>query len=340
VWVRSPIGLAVGSEPRRRLAFHRRKRDDLRRVCARIGMIRPVLWTFSPEHSAYAGAVDESLMVYHVADDLGAMSAHADSVRELERRHVDASDLVLVVSERLLSRFAGTGKAHRLPNAADAAHYRRILAGDEAAPLEAFADAVERPRLTPPEYVGAPRPILLYGGATYQWFDAGLFLELARLRPRWTFALVGPPGRALSRARLPGNVLAVGRKPYDAFPWYVACADAAVMPWRDDDITRSADPIGLYEYLLCGKPVVASPFPAALERGRLVRTAGTAEEFALAVQATLEEDRTGGAARERIRFGFENTWEDRAAAALSLITERQAARAATGGPHGGPKEGS
>lgn len=331
VWLTSPIALAVSSEPRRRLEFHRRQRDDLRRVCARLGMRRPVLWTFSPEHRAYAGAVDESLTVYHVADDLAAMSAHPDQVREMERRHIDSADLIFVVSERLLSRVAGTGRAHRLPNAADARHYRETLTGDARAPLPAFADAVESPRLMPREFAGAPRPILLYGGATYRWFDAELFLDLARLRPDWTFAVVGPPGRRLARSRLPGNVLMVGRKPYDEFPWYVACADAAVMPWRDDEITRSADPIGLYEYLLCGKPVVASPFPAALERGGMVRTARTAPEFALALEAALDEDRGREAVLERMRFGFENTWEDRAATALALISERLAARAGEGG---------
>jgi glycosyltransferase involved in cell wall biosynthesis len=308
----------------KRLVFHRRRRKGLRRLCARLGLTHPVLWTFSPEHAPYVGAVDEALTVYHVADDLPAMSAHPEEVRELERAHADAVDLIFVVSERLLSRFSATGKAHRLSNAADASHYRMVLAGDPNASLSAFAAAVGRPEAVPPEFAGAARPILIYGGATYQWFDSDLFLDLARRRPRWTFAVVGPPGR-LARERRPGNVLLVGRKPYAEFPRYVASADAAVMPWRDDEITRSADPIGLYEYLLCGKPVVASPFPAALERGELVRTARTSDEFIRALEASLEEDRQSEIVLSRTRFGFENTWEHRAATALEFVAERLAA---------------
>jgi glycosyltransferase involved in cell wall biosynthesis len=330
VWVESPVVLAASAEPRKRLAFHRRRAGRLGRLCARLGFRAPVLWTFSPEHGAYAGAVGESLTVYHVTDDLAAMSAYPEQTREMERRHVAAADLVLAVSSALTKRLEATREVHRLPNAADARHYRRIVAGDASAPLETFAEALERPRVVPREFVDTDGPILLYGGAAYHWFDADLFLDLARLRPRWTLAVVGPVGKELARRALPANVLLVGRKPYDVFPWYVAAADVAIMPWRDGGFSRHADPIVLYEYLLCGKPVVASPFPAALERGRLVRVARTGGEFAAAVEAALDERSDPGAARERIEFGFGNTWEDRAATALELIATRPTPRGERG----------
>ena len=57
----------------------------------------------------------------------------------------------------------------------------------------------------------------------------------------------------------------------------------------------------------------------------MVRTARTASEFAEAVEAALDVDRDRGAARERMRFGLENTWEERASEALSLIEDRLAA---------------
>jgi glycosyltransferase involved in cell wall biosynthesis len=212
-----------------------------------------------------------------------------------------------------------TGKAHRLPNAADARHFRRVLAGDAEAPVDVFERAAAAPSRVPPEFASVRRPILLYGGATYQWFDTDLFLELASMRPDWTFAFVGPTMGRLAEGGLPDNVLPVGRRSYSEFPWYIAAADVAIMPWKDDAITRNADPIGLYEYLLCGKPVVASPFPAALERGQLVTIAGTAEEFAAGVEAALAEGRDCEERRARMAFGFENTWEDRARRALDLV---------------------
>jgi len=330
-WVLSPIVLASRSNPHSRLAFHERATGRLRAVSDSLGLENPVLWTFTPEHRPYIGTMDESLVVYHVADDLPAMSKYPEAMAELEAAHVKAADVLFVVSEALMEKFRGTGKAHRLPNAADARHFRRVIAGDESAPLESFAGAVARPSRVPSEFADVQGPIMLYGGATYQWFDTELFLELAELRPDWTFAFVGPTQGRLAQGGLPDNVLPVGRRSYEEFPWYVAAADVAIMPWRDDAITRNADPICLYEYLLCGKPVVASPFPAALERGDLVRTATTAGEFAAAIADALDEKPAGEAAVARMRFGFENTWEKRAQQALECIASARRSQVCGGG---------
>lgn len=333
-WVLSPLVLSNRSAPRSRLAFHERSVVRVREASRKLGLVRPVLWTFTPEHGPYIGKLDESVTVYHVADDLPAMSADPGAMAEMEARHAGRVDLILTVSGALLDKFAHTGKAMRLPNAADVRHYCRVIAGSEDAAPDEFVRALSSRDRVPPEFAGARRPILLYGGATYQWFHTELFLELAERRPDWTFAFVGPTTGRLARGGLPPNVLAVGRRSYEEFPWYVASSDVAIMPWRDDEITRNADPIGLYEYLLCGKPVVATPFPAALERGELVRTARSADEFVSAIEDALAETKPGDRAAERVRFGFENAWEDRARAALEGMGARIAARDAAGGPAG------
>jgi glycosyltransferase involved in cell wall biosynthesis len=332
-WVLSPVRLAHSSAPDARAAFFRHAAPRVRSAARRIGIHDPVVWAFAPEHVACAGLLGEALLVYHAADDPSAMSRHPTETAALEGRMLAAADLVFVSSQALLDARARSGNVHRLPNAADRAHYSRILCGDPAAPVEALLAAAARPRQRPPELRGVDRPVLLYGGAVYGWFDEGLLLSLAAARPEWLFVLVGPVAGALRSAALPSNVLSVGRKPYAEFPWYVAAADVAIMPWRDGAITRHADPIMLYEYLLCGKPVVATPFPAALERGPFVRTASGPEAFAVAVEEALAEPRDSAQAAARARFGFSNTWEDRAARALSLIAA--ALRAGPRTPGGG-----
>jgi UDP-galactopyranose mutase len=330
-WVMSPIRLAHSSAPDARALFFRRAAPRIRAAARRVGISDPVVWAFAPEHAACAGLLGETLLVYHAADDPTAMSRRPAETSALEGRMLAAADLVFVSSQALLDARAGTRNVHRLPNAADRAHYAQVLCGDESAPAGALLAAAARPSRRPPELRGADRPVLLYGGAVYEWFDAELLFSLAAMRPEWLFVLVGPVAGPLRSAALPANVLRVGRKAYVEFPWYVAAADAAIMPWRDGPITHHADPIMLYEYLLCGKPVVATPFPAALERGPLVRTASGPDAFAAAIEDAIAEPRDSAAAAARTRFGFSNTWEDRAARALSLISASLGAKVGTGG---------
>ena len=57
------------------------------------------------------------------------------------------------------------------------------------------------------------------------------------------------------------NVRWLGPKPYSELPRYVAAFDVGLIPYVENDYTRSCFPLKLYEYLAAGKPVVASGLP-------------------------------------------------------------------------------
>jgi glycosyltransferase involved in cell wall biosynthesis len=332
-WVFSPILPVHPSSPEARAAFHRRSARAVRSAARRAGIERPVVWAFSPEHAGAAGLLGERLLVYHAADDPASMSRHPEAAAALEARMLSLADLVFVSSQALLeSRRAAAGeKVHRLPNAADRRHFARVLCGDHGATSDALLAAASGTRAAPPGLPADGRPVVLYGGAAYAWFDWELLARAAELRPDWLFALVGPTGGRARPAGLPANVVAVGRRPYEQFPRYVAAAGVAVLPWRDCAFSANADPIVLYEYLLCGKPVVATPFPAALERGPLVRTASGPEAFVAACDDALSEPAGSAIAAARARFAFANSWEDRAATALARIGAALLRKSAAGG---------
>jgi UDP-galactopyranose mutase len=328
--VLSSVVVAAGSDPDRRARFIETSAARIRRAQEELGLSNPVVWAFAPEHVACRGRLGESLFVYQASDEPAAMSRRPEATTALEERMLERADLIFVVSEALLKTKSRAGKTLRLPNAADRRHYARVLAGDPDAGLDTFVEALASPRAIPADVESLSRPLILHGGAAYGWFDAGLFLEVVGMRPQWTFLLVGPVGAQLRSVRLPANVRAVGRKSYDDFAGYVAAADAAILPWRRGLFSENADPIVLYEYLLCGKPVVATEFPAALERGSLVRTARTAGDFVAALDVALADDVVPSDVRARVAFGFANTWEDRAARALEIIDSRIDGREVSG----------
>jgi glycosyltransferase involved in cell wall biosynthesis len=313
-WVLSPV--VLDNRSRRRGAFHARMRGTVAGAARRVGIERPVLWTFAPAHEAYVGALDERLVVYQAADDPRAFSSDPDRTAVQERRLIERADVVFASSVRLAQERAWSGKARRLANAADARHFARVLGWRADGCAEDVLRAVRASR-RPPD-LPSRGGVVLYGGAAYEWFDDDLLAETAARRPSLTFVLVGPSCARVSSRRFPPNVRLLGRRGYDAFPRYVASADCAVIPWRRGVFSEYADPIVLYELLLCGVPVVATSFPAAVERGRLVRTADAPADFAEALDDAIGAD-DPEVVLDRVRFGLSNTWEDRVEEATSAI---------------------
>ncbi len=322
LWVLSPVALSVSSNPARRTRDVERLIPRVTAAVDRLGLQERILWCFAPEHAALAGRLEERAVVYSAADEPAAFSSAPETTREMERRMLDVADLVFVVSEALLDARSAHANVHRLPNAADVPHFMRVLAGDPAVGIAEFTEALGDAS-APDDFEQLPRPVLMYGGAAYEWFDFDLIRDVADMRPGWTIALVGPGGAG---ERLPTNVVRLGRRPYDEFPRYVASCDVAIIPWRDGLFSRHADPIVLYQYLLCGKPVVATPFPAAVERGGLLETAQGADAFVDAVERALATGTDPDLCAERTAFGLANTWQDRAAEAARLVEAAVATR--------------
>lgn len=215
----------------------------------------------------------------------GALAAAEDAI-------LAAADLVTGTSEPLLERLRRTRPdAFLLPNAADA-----DLFGALADP------APDAGRLT----VG-------YAGAVDDWFDFDLLAAAARLRPNWSFEIVGAvEGRRPSPARFPENVVFAGERPYSEMTAVRARFDVEIIPFRLSALTHATDPVKLYEALAAGRGVVATPMRAlASLMGRdLVRFASTPEEL---VRQVASAAAAGPAEIERRRaFARENTWDARA----------------------------
>ena len=86
-------------------------------------------------------------------------------------------------------------------------------------------------------------------------------------------------------------------------------ADAALVPYAINDLTRSVFPMKVYEYLAAGLPVVTTPLPALAEITGVV-VAADAPATVAAVERALAED---GPAARRARSAAvrENSWDAR-----------------------------
>ena len=110
-----------------------------------------------------------------------------------------------------------------------------------------------------------------------------------------------------------------GYRQYDEIPDYVGSFDACIIPFHDDELTRGADPLKLYEYLAAGKPVISTAIPRSLEFSDVVDIAFGTDEFVSAIDAALSDD--NGARERRIAAARPHSWNGRFKTIVDLTRE-------------------
>jgi glycosyltransferase involved in cell wall biosynthesis len=169
-----------------------------------------------------------------------------------------------------------------------------VLYAPNVADTAAFATALHDGPLDP-AIAALPRPRVVFTGAVVATkLDVSLLAAVARARPAYAFALVGPTGMGdpstdVSALEAVPNIHLLGGRHRDELPAVLRGADAGIIPYASNQLTGSIFPMKVYEYLAAGLPVVASGLPA-LRDVEAVASAGDPEAFAVALDEALAAD--------------------------------------------------
>lgn len=283
-----------------------------RRAVRRLGLERPILWGYVPQAEVLLEALDPALVVYHCVDDIAAQPGiDAASFRAAEERFAGRADLVLASAPALAERLRTiSSNVLDAPNVADTSSFATAL---EPGPVDAALDALPHPR------------VVFTGAVVTTKLDLPLIAGLARARPEWSIALVGPVGPGdphadVSPLEREPNVHLLGGRTREELPAVLRGADAGIIPYARNPLTASIFPMKVYEYLAAGLPVVATPLPAIAGVAE-VETAADAGEMARLLEAAMAGDEPARrAARSAAAAG--HSWEARLeqiAAAISAI---------------------
>jgi glycosyltransferase involved in cell wall biosynthesis len=296
----------------------------LRRVLERLRFQKPILWLFLPEMEIFVGRFDEKLVIYHIVDEYAGYSGVSATwrpvVQQMEDQLARRADLVFVTSPELLERKRALNQRIVLiPNAVD---YQAFCAVADRGPKAAL----------PADMANIRPPVAGYVGAINDKLDLPLLLQVARQCAQWSFALVGPitiqaaEGRqALEALRVLPNVHVLGPKSVADVPRYVAACAVCLLPYQINEWTRHIDSLKLYEYLACGKPVVATDVPTARRFSEAVRIVTDEGEFISSMNNALKEDSPAMQARRR-ELAAQNTWEQRVSVLSAAIEKSLSAR--------------
>ena len=273
-----------------------------------------ILWLYDPTAFELVGRVGEDMTVYDVVDDyaeqVGPDARRRRFVAAADEAAASRSQVVFATTNGLYERqVARNPETHLVRNGADFAHFSHTNG-------------------TAPEVGALSGPVIGFAGnLTAEKVDLDLLEAAARMRPEWSFVLVGPPAEnaraGLRRLEGLGNVHVLGFRPYDELPAYVSGFSVGVIPYRSTAYTRNCSPLKVFEYLAAGKAVVASGVPELGGMEPDVALADGAEAFVAAVESALAADSSDAVERRR-QLAEKNTWDARTERLLGLVGGRLA----------------
>ena len=267
------------------------------------------LWTFAPDVPYLIKAFNEECSVYYCTDEYRQFEGlDTDHIVEAERELLDRADVVVTTSEPLWH--------NRRAERPDAALVRHGVDFDH------FATAWRSSLAIPKDLADIPRPIFGYFGLVHHWVDRALLAEVARLRPQYSFVILGDCKADVSELERLPNVFLLGRRSYDVLPAYASAFAAGLLLFNRSEMTRSVNPVKMTEYLAAGLPVVSTPLPEARRfEGRVVIADG-APSFAKACDGVLASDDVDRQAISEIVSS--ETWESTVEQLSEIVLGRMA----------------
>jgi glycosyltransferase involved in cell wall biosynthesis len=270
-----------------------------------------VLWMTNPRCYSILKIVRPRLVVYRMADDIGAFPTEPAVSGQLEEALCRRADIVVATAARLVDKAKQwSNNVYHLPNGVD-------------------FDFFTAPGLeVPVDLATIPHPRVLYIGAIDSWFDFDTLDLAARRLQQFSFVLIGPVtgGQPVSQklaalTQLP-NVHVLGSRPFDQVRNYMRHADIGVIPFLSNQLTHSISPIKLFEYLASGLAVVARRLQETERVAAPVGLYETADEFVEQLQ--MASTSSDVAKEKAIAFARENSWACRFEFVQQLIQTRLA----------------
>jgi beta-glucosidase/6-phospho-beta-glucosidase/beta-galactosidase/glycosyltransferase involved in cell wall biosynthesis len=270
---------------------------------------KPLLWYYSPMDSAWSlGHFENRGVVYDSMDELSQFTGAPKALVANEERLMAHADIVFTGGYELWLK-----KKQRHDNV----HF--FGCGVE---FDHFAKAQDPTTAIPADIDFMCRPILGWFGVVDERVDYAMVGEMARLRPNWSFAMVGPVVK-VDPNHLPHapNLFWLGGREYPVLPNYCRAFDICMMPFAINKATQYINPTKALEYFATGRPVISTPVKDVVRQYTgLVDIVGTAEEFVRAADQWLASPDPARLARcmERAKAG---SWESTVQSMQELIKQ-------------------
>lgn len=275
-------------QPLDRLAI----RNEVRRMKSVAGPHQDLIFLVShPSFGTYLDYFGDHPVIYFAEDAHSLIPGWSEEDHLIEEALVRRANLIIACAESMAKELPADGpaRARILPNGVD---------------FDAFRAGPSRP--CPDDLAAVPHPRIGYTGSINLKVDFKLIAAIARRRPDWNWALVGPVGvgetagmeahpdvaTSLAACRDLPNVHFLGKKPFHELPAYVGHMDVNTMCYRTDGQGwwKAIDPLKSNEYMAAARPVVSADLKNVRPFANAIDIAGSEDEWIAAIDRALSTD--------------------------------------------------
>lgn len=200
-----------------------------------------VIWFDSSIFAFFLDEIEYKLSIMRIADYSKGFSGMWPNYYLKEVELINRVDKIVVSAENLKEKYNIKEK----PN---------VLYAPNGLDIDFFNNADTN---FPTEFKNIPEPRVIYIGCIHDWFDTELVSKAAKALPGCNFVLIGPVQRDLSILENLKNVHIIGSRPYSQIAQYLTHSQIGIIPFKVNELINSVNPIKLYEYMICGLPVVS-----------------------------------------------------------------------------------
>jgi glycosyltransferase involved in cell wall biosynthesis len=286
--------------------------SDIRKVLKKLELEDYMVWSYNPLLTDYFTELNGSAYIFDAVDDWSLHPSYQGIKDKLQENYTvisEKSDFIFTVANELGRKF-NTEKSFWIPNGIDLVHY------------------TSKYNVMDKKIADIPRPIIGYIGVILGRLDFDIVSFLAKSNPDKSIVLAGSykgklkhwDKELINKLMKFKNIHLLGFIPYDKSPMYIQQFDVAIIPHKTDTYVSSTNPMKMYEYLACGRPIVASPAPG-IDMFSEILQADNPEDFNKQVLKALKDD-SPEKIKQRQELVHEHTWTKRVDRMMEIITSK------------------
>ncbi|MBT4209850.1 MAG: glycosyltransferase [Candidatus Komeilibacteria bacterium] len=284
--------------------------NRIKKTAIDLGFDDFVLWSYYPFAAPHWDNMGQKMTIFDAVDNWllhSSYEKYTDRLKANYEKIKDETDLIFVVSKNLTNFFDDQPNVYWVPNGVDIKHYNKKFA------------------LMNRDISDIAKPIIGYVGVVQKKVDFELLKYLADKNPDKSIVIVGPVWAEQEKAKevlaQQKNVYFLGYKKYNEAPQYIQQFDVGIIPHKTAGFSATTNPMKMYEYLACGKPVVATDNIGTENVEDMISVAKDYESFNQAVNNALENDKPEAITKRR-EFVKKFSWFNTVSKMIDLVNNK------------------